>query len=102
MIFYYDKRRGAAETVIRIETDSLEMIVYVARWFPNTQAKLNRLLNIMKDYDDDGILPDVLSRLFDDLKDPDMFKLRPNTEKDTFKRMLKKNLINIVEFGGKL
>lgn len=102
MIYYYDKRCGAADTVIKIETDSMKMIVYVARWFPNTQAKLNRLLNIMKDYDDDGILPDVLSRLFDDLKDPDMFKLRPNTEKDTFKRMLKKNLINIVEFGGKL
>lgn len=102
MIYYYNKRCGAANTVIKIESSSMKMIVYVAQWFPNTQAKLNRLLNIMKDYDDDGILPDVLSRLFDDLKDPDMFKLRPNTEKDTFKRMLKKNLINIVEFGGKL
>lgn len=102
MIYYYDKRCGAADAVIKIESSSMKMIVYVAQWFPNTQAKLNRLLNIMKDYDDDGILPDVLSRLYDDLKDPDMFKLRPNTEKDTFKRMLKKNLINIVEFGGKL
>lgn len=102
MIYYYDKRCGAADTVIKIESSSMKMIVYVAKWFPNTQAKLNRLLNIMKDYDDDGILPDVLSRLYDDLKDPDMFKLRPNTEKDTFKRMLKKNIINIVEFGGKL
>ena len=102
MIYYYDKRCGAADTVIKIESSSMKMIVYVAHWFPNTQAKLNRLLNIMKDYDDDGILPDVLSRLFDDLKDPKMFELRPNTEKDTFKRMLKKNLINIVEFGGKL
>lgn len=102
MIYYYDKRCGAAVTVIKIESSSLKMILYVADWFPNTQAKLNRLLNIMKDYDDDGILPDVLSRLFDDLKDPNMFKFRPNSEKDTFKRMLKKNLINIVEFGGKL
>lgn len=102
MIYYYDKRCGAADTVIKIETSSLKMIVYVAHWFPNTQAKLNRLLNIMKDYDDDGILPDVLSRLFDDLKDPKMFELRPNREKDAFKRMLKKNLITIVEFGGKL
>ena len=102
MIYYYDKRCGAADTVIKIESSSMKMIVYVAKWFPNTQAKLNRLLNIMKNYDDDGILPDVLSRLYDDLKDPDMFKLRPNTEKDTFKRMLKKNIINIVEFGGKL
>lgn len=102
MIYYYSKRQGAADTVIKIESSSMKMIVYVARWFPNTQAKLNRLLNIMKDYDDDGILPDVLSRLYDDLKDPDMFKLRENTEKDTFKRMLKKNIINIVEFGGRL
>ena len=102
MIYYYNKRCGVANTVIKIESRSMKMIVYVAEWFPNTQAKLNRLLNIMKDYDDDGILPDVLSRLYDDLKDPDMFKLRANTEKDTFKRMLKKNIINIVEFGGKL
>ena len=102
MIYYYNKRCGAAETVIKIETDSMKMIVYVAKWFPNTQAKLNRLLNIMKDYDDDGILPDVLSRLFDDLKDPKMFELRPNTEKDAFKRMLHNNLYKISEFGGKL
>ena len=102
MIYYYNKRCGAADTVIKIETSSLKMIVYVAHWFPNTQAKLNRLLNIMRDYDDDEILPDVLSRLFDDLKDPKMFELRPNREKDAFKCMLKKNLITIVEFGGKL
>lgn len=102
MIYYYNKHNGAKVTVIKIESSSMKMILYVADWFPNTQAKLNRLLNIMKDYDDDGILPDVLSRLYDDLKEPDMFKFRPNSEKDTFKRMLKKNLINIVEFGGRL
>lgn len=102
MIYYYNKKWESPESVIVVESSSMKLTVYVAHWFPNTQAKLNRLLNIMKDYDDDGILPDVLSKLFDDLKDPDMFKLRPNKEKDTFKRMLKKNLINIVEFGGKL
>lgn len=102
MIYYYNKRCGAADTVIKIETSSLKMIVYVAQWFPNTQAKLNRLLNIMKDYDDDGILPDVLSRLIDDLKDRNMFEMRPNRNKDTFWRMLQKNLKTISEFGGKL
>ena len=59
MIYYYNKRCGAANTVIKIETDSLKMIVYVARWFPNTQAKLNRLLNIMKDYDDDNLMNEI-------------------------------------------
>ena len=102
MIYYYNKKYEAPETVIVVESSSMKMTVYVAHWFPNTQAKLNRLLNIMKDYDDDGILPDVLSRLIDDLIDRNMFEMRPNRNKDTFWRMLQRNLKTISEFGGKL
>lgn len=78
------------------------MIVYVAKWFPNTQANLNRLLNIMKDYDDDGFLFDIINNLIDDLKNPKLFIDRPNIKQPTFNKMLYKNIDKLIEYGGKL
>ena len=95
-MIYYNMFYGSQ---IMIRSSSLEVTLNVSEWFPNTQAKLKRLLDIMNDYDDDGMMFNIINALIDDLRDPAMFKHRPNREKDTFKRMLHKNIDKLIEYG---
>lgn len=102
MIYYYRQVYQSPDApMIRITTHSLELVLKVAEWFPNTQPKLKKLLDMMNEYDD-GMLPDILQQLLDDLKDYKTFLHRQNHKKNTFNRMLHKNIDYILEYGGRL
>lgn len=102
MIYYYHEVHEDDRPMLRITSSSLELVLKVAEWFPQNQQKLKKLLDMMNDYDDDGMLSDILIRLTDDLKDGKMFLHRTNRKKDMFRKMLHKNIDNIIEYGGKL
>lgn len=103
MIYYYRQINQSHDVpMIRITISSLELVLKVAEWFPANQQKLKKLLDMMNEYDDDGMLPDILIRLIEDLKDEKIFLHRTNRKKDMFRKMLHKNIDNIIEYGGKL
>ena len=102
MIYYYHGDHEDDKPILRVTSKSLELVLNVAEWFPQNQQKLKKLLDVLNDYDDDGILPDIIIRLIDDLKDGKIFLHRTNRKKDMFRKMLNKNILNIIEFGGKL
>lgn len=102
MIYYYHGVHEDDRPMLRITSSSLELVLKVAEWFPQNQQKLKKLLDMMNDYDDDGMLSDILIRLIDDLKDGKIFLHRTNRKKDMFRKMLHKNIDNIIEYGGKL
>ena len=101
MIYYYRTKDGNIPH-IRIRHYSFELILNVGNWFPNTKAKLNQLLKLMNEYDEEGKLPDILCYLQEDLKLKDTFRFREVKSTKMFCKMLNSNISQIGMFGGKL
>lgn len=101
MIYYY---RPVKQQVpqIRITSDSMELLIKVGLWFPNTKAKLNQLLKLMDEHDTDNKLQYVLPALQEDLKTAATFRDRPVKSTKMFCKMLNSNIEQIRIFGGKL
>ena len=101
MIYYY-KKQVDKDPYIRITSDSFELHLNVKLWFPNTKAKLNRLLKLMDEYDTDNKLQYVLPALQEDLKLAATFRDRPVKSTKMFCKMLNSNISQIGMFGGRL
>lgn len=101
MIYYY---RPVKQQVpqIRITSDSMELLINVNLWFPNTKAKLNQLLKLMDEHDTDNKLQYVLPALQEDLKTAATFRDRPVKSTKMFCKMLNSNIEQIMIFRGKL
>lgn len=101
MIYYY---RPVKQQVpqIRITSESMELLIKVNLWFPNTKAKLNQLLKLMDEHDTDNKLQYVLPALQEDLKTAATFRDIPVKSTKMFCKMLNSNIEQIRIFGGKL
>lgn len=104
MNYYYISRITNAQ-MIHINNASLDIYIDAGLWFPNTKAKVNQLLTIMKENDFTDDMPDILDRIIQDLKSAKIFKNRNNLHTKTFNRMLKSNIEQIdtyrrMEFDG--
>ena len=99
MIYYY---RPIMQQVpqIRITSNSIELLIKVNLWFPNTKAKLNQLLKLMNKYDTNNKLQYILPLLQEDLKTAAIFIDRPVKSTKMFCKMLNSNIEQIRIFGG--
>ena len=99
MIFYYP----ASEYRIshfKVESVSMELMIVVPEWFPNTKQKLTLLLKVMKEYSTPAELSEMLDNLMMDLNNKDTFAGRNNSKKPTFINMLARNKKQISIFNG--
>ena len=80
---------------------SMRLIIFISEWFPNTKAKCNQLLKIMKEYSSPAELGEVLTWLYFKLDQKKaVFGYRENIEKPAFNRMLSSNRMLISLFNG--
>lgn len=99
MIYYYRPIKQQVPR-IRITSDSMELVIQVGLWFPNTKAKLNQLLKLMDEHDTDNKLQYVLPALQEDLKLAATFRDRPVRSAKMFCKMLNSNISQIEMFRG--
>ncbi len=90
MIYYYRPIKQQVPQ-IRITSDSMELLIKVGLWFPNTKAKVKQLLDLMAEYNT-GNMEDILKKLIETLEDKSTFELNFNKDQKMFKKMLTRNI----------
>ena len=94
----YDRHYLAIEIT---DEHSMRLIINISEWFPNTKAKCNQLLKIMREYSSPAELGEVLTWLYFNLDNKKAtFGYRENIEKPAFNKMLSSNKSLISMFNG--
>ena len=103
MIYYFHEAKTLRpELRIKGYNNSFNLEVNVGMWFPNTKANVKRLLQLIKENDEDNRMDGVLATLTEDLRSSETFKARYKELKSSkmFCKMLNNNIEQVRLFAG--
>ena len=98
MIIYLKHNVDSIQDYIKVDSNEMLLIINVGWFFPNTKAKVNMLLKILREYDTNDQLGNVLDSTYKSL----LQHLRLATQVDNRKlaKQLVKNIDQIKIFNG--